>query len=760
MLQRIESIDGVGLFAASRGAAHKLEQTAFIYAGNGRGKTTLTSVLRSAGTGDASFVEDRRTIDGTADPKVTLQFDNGLRVKYENGAWSETRSEIRVFDTNFIENNVFSGGEVTSEHRRNLLNFALGDRAVAAQRSEEKAVADQQTASAKIKTITAALSIHAGPLPLPVFRALAVEQDPENKIAALSKRLADATRSGAIAAQPAPAVFQIPTIDLERFWAVLNRTLTDLHAEAEQIVSAHIESLDSPSAASWLSQGQQFDNHDTCPYCAQSTSDVPLIKMYQSHFNDAYLSLKSSITEAAALVDRSTLPSIAEELAHQRSRANQILEPWAALVEVGPLGQELDDLAVTSLANLRDLLEELFSRKAAAPTDEIGSDDELEEAHRLWDQFVGVYSDENEVVSSYIEKIEAFKANLLSDSIEKIGEELRNANMAVTRHSADVKALFQELSTAETALKTAELAKREARANLTTVMTRTLTKYRSDINNYLRNLGAAFAIDEIRTNFLGSSPRSDYGITLRGKSVKLNGGKPSFATALSEGDKRTLAFAFFVASTLDDPNASDKIIVIDDPVSSLDRSRREYTTDLLVQMSEKALQLILLAHDANFLRDTRVKFQKRQPPTRISTTQIQRTAGDYSDFSAIDLDRECETPYYTNYRMVDEFVTGKHNDARAAATALRPLLEGYLHRRFPGKLSSSSMLGAAISEIDGAVLPNPLVHMQNSIPELRDLNSFAGNFHHDTNPGYASHIADPTSIATFGQRVLDVLHGA
>ena len=518
MLHRIESIDGVGLFAASRGSAHKLEQTALIYAGNGRGKTTLTSVLRSVGTGDASFVEDRRTIDGTADPKITLQFDNGLRVKYESGAWSETRPEIRVFDTAFMENNVFSGGEVTSEHRRNLLDFALGDRAVAAQRAEEEAVRDQQSASSEIKSLTAAISIHAGTLSLPIFRALAVDPESESKIAALSKRLADATRSGAIAAQPAPSSFRIPAIDLERFWGVLNRTLTDLHAEAEQIVSAHIESLDSPSAASWLSQGQQFDNHDSCPYCAQSTSNVPLIKMYQSHFNDAYLGLKSAITEAAAMVNQSTLPSVAEELAHQRSRANEILKPWAALIEVSPLTDELDDLAITSLANLRDLLEDLFARKAATPTDEIGNNDELEEAHRLWDQFVRVYSDQNEVVSSYVEKIELFKANLLSDSTEKISQEIHNANMAVIRHSADVEVLFRELSTAEAALKTAELAKREARANLTAVMTTTLTKYRSDINRYLMNLGAAFVIDEIRTIFLealqGRTTASRFAVSL------------------------------------------------------------------------------------------------------------------------------------------------------------------------------------------------------------------------------------------------------
>src|SRR5699024_11755025 len=83
-------------------------------------------------------------------------------------------------------------------------------------------------------------------------------------------------------------------------------------------------------------------------------------------------------------------------------------------------------------------------------------------------------------------------------------------------------------------------------------------------------------------------------IRLRGESIELNGGRPTFATALSEGDKKTMGFAFFAASTLADPKLSEKIVVIDDPMSSLDAPRREHTAKVVEQISSQAKQVILM----------------------------------------------------------------------------------------------------------------------------------------------------------------------
>ncbi|WP_306908150.1 AAA family ATPase [Arthrobacter sp. B3I9] len=712
------------------------------------------------GTGDSSLVSERQTIDTTKNPEVGLQFESGHPVKYSNGSWSERRSEIQLFDTTFIEQNVYSGAEITAEHRKNLLDFAIGDNAVQSRKKEEVAVACQQSATASIKSLTLQLTPYLKGMHLPVFRSLKAPLDAALQRKDLEGRRANAMRAGAITSQTLPDNLSIPALNIDEIFEVLNLTLDDIHAEAEELVSAHIHTLRGENVSEWLSHGKELDDQTHCPYCGQSTKDVPLIKMYQTHFNASYLVLKERVAHASHDIATGTSVAIVEQLVEQRNRANERLVAWKPYVDIEELASEPDELAVATLLNLQDLLVGLISKKSLAPTDLLGDEGERAEAVRLWEQFTAIYSDQNELIQSCLQQIEGYKGDLENEDISQLDAELARLDLAETRFSKPVVDLFNELRDAEASLKEAEAAKRAAREDLTAVMTQTLTQYRIDINKHLANLGAAFAIDEIKTNFLGGAPRTDYGITLRGKSVKLAGGKPTFATALSEGDKRTLAFAFFMASMLAAPDLQNRVVVIDDPVSSLDRSRRAYTTGLLVELSAKCAQLILLAHDPSFLRETQSAIRKIKPtPPGMITLQIRRVTSAYSNFSAVDLDRECETPFYTNYRVVDEYVDGKHADVRGAATALRPLLEGHLHRRFPGKLPSDLTLGLVLNEIDSAVSPSPLVCLQPQIKELRELNAFAGKFHHDTNPGFHAELPDPDAVVAFGRRTLTVLHG-
>ena len=67
-------------------------------------------------------------------------------------------------------------------------------------------------------------------------------------------------------------------------------------------------------------------------------------------------------------------------------------------------------------------------------------------------------------------------------------------------------------------------------------------------------------------------------MVVNAKSIPISGasppaGEPSFRTTLSSGDRNTLALAFFFASLELDTALPDKIVVIDDPMTSLDEHR-------------------------------------------------------------------------------------------------------------------------------------------------------------------------------------------
>ena len=98
MLERIAEIRGVGLLYQANGKPHTFQKATLIYADNGRGKSTLATVLRSVSNGDVSLIADRKTIDGTAAPKVVLHFNSGHKVSFDAGAWSEQRPEVLASD--------------------------------------------------------------------------------------------------------------------------------------------------------------------------------------------------------------------------------------------------------------------------------------------------------------------------------------------------------------------------------------------------------------------------------------------------------------------------------------------------------------------------------------------------------------------------------------------------------------------------------------------------------------------------------------
>lgn len=260
----------------------------------------------------------------------------------------------------------------------------------------------------------------------------------------------------------------------------------------------------------------------------------------------------------------------------------------------------------------------------------------------------------------------------------------------------------------------------------------------------------------MKPNFLGSAPHSQYAIELRQKPVKIDGDPPCFATALSDGDKRTLAFAFFIARALSDPKLADKIVLIDDPMSSLDENRRLQTLTYLQCLCSKAQQLITTAHDARFLRDLRDAIKKADN-SATGQLQLVGTTGQYTDFSAFNVDDKCEVEYCRLHRTLSDYVDGTVTDSRAAAEAIRPALEAYLDHRFPTLLRSHNTLGAMILAIQQAPASSPLAYATGIAGELTELNAFGWPPHHPATQGVPPPPTD-AAVRSYANRALRLIH--
>lgn len=730
MLESFSEIQGVGLLHDANGKSHRCKKATLIYAENGRGKTTLAAVLRSLAKGDATFLQRQKTLDGKLPTKVLLQFGSGHRVTWENGAWSEHRPEFLVFDSDFVDRNVYSGSSVSTNHRKNLLEFALGEAAVAARTAVEAATVAATEAGAKVQEVVLQLSGYHAEIELAVFEKLPKVEDVDIQIAGLQKRITDAGNVAAIIAKPLPAVVSEPEFDIDSVFSILGTTLDDIHEDAERTVKDHIEKLKDSKAELWLSQGYEFGEHDSCPYCGQDTSDNDLIRAYKTHFNKAYSDLKEKVAGLTATINTATAKSVVDLFAEGVKVATTSAEGWKEHIETPPI--TFDAVAAeTSLAQLRGMLDALRERKVTEMAEAVGSAEELERAKGLWQQVTSQMQSTNVVATAAMGAINTYKEHLQAESVPALQAQLDKLQATKKRYQPDVVDMLLKLNAARTALRVAEGAKKNERDKLDELMPKILAKYEQSINSLLKQFGAAFSIKGMGGNFRGKAPRSEYRLLLRGKDVALEGTGPSFATTLSEGDKRTLAFAFFVASTLADPKLSDRIVVVDDPMCSLDVNRRRHTQTVLAAMCTQSTQLILLAHDPYFLRDFRSELNAKDSSVPIVVFQLKFEANDYSNFGTIDIDEECESIYVRNHALLNRYLAGQENDRSKTLKAIRQMLEGYLHRRFPGLLPRSAMFGEILALIDSADSSAPLSHAKNLLNDLNDINGFVKKHSHD-----------------------------
>jgi hypothetical protein len=74
VLDRISLIRNIGKFdSVSDGANLPLSKLTLIYAENGRGKTTLSAILRSLGSGDPAPIAERKRLSATQPPHVVVK---------------------------------------------------------------------------------------------------------------------------------------------------------------------------------------------------------------------------------------------------------------------------------------------------------------------------------------------------------------------------------------------------------------------------------------------------------------------------------------------------------------------------------------------------------------------------------------------------------------------------------------------------------------------------------------------------------------
>lgn len=767
MLEKIIRVDGVGIFHNGTPAARDLAKLTLIYADNARGKSTLSAILRAAASGDTVALTSRATIGGTRPATVHLLFQEpagGRTVKFENGAWDGTAPNVHVFDNAFVENNVYAAGEVSTGHHEALLDFALGSAAVE-KRSEVEKQGDAQAAATRARTDAEnKLTGHRATIPLGTFLNLAKDDEADAKVDALERRINDAKEAATISARASLKAASLPDINWEPFEVVLNASVQKLQEGATMLVKEHFEKHHWRGVEGWVSQGlrgQEVTGLDECSFCGQSTKGLALVAAYQTYFNAAYndhmVTVGGLRALATAVMPEPNIEAWATSVGSNRDRAGA----WRPQLDLKVEGPDFDKVRALA-TTIRETFLQAAEKKAAAPLDAMDVA-ELKPARAAAAELSDLLQQYNEFVAEANSSIEAFKKGLANENVPTLQQQVTALWLQKARHSDAVVALVAERAQADKNRKTAEAAKETARQELHQLMKDLLKRYQAGINKWLGIFGAPFSIEDMGVTYQGSTtPRTEYAILLR--KTRVQAGKKSvnglnFQNALSEGDKRTLALAVFLARVDDDQNAGLATVVLDDIFASLDLHRRATTMSAIAALAQSCAQLIILAHDPFFLRDLATVLKKKRLGTALAL-QIRRSQDEFSELDVCDLAEKCRSPFHTRYKELADYMTGQRagQNSLRLAESLRPLVEGALHRRFPGLVREGHNFGEILEQIRTAPAGSPLQPLQTQLQSFHSFNDYAGAYHHDTFDVQARQDVNDGELETFGRRTLEFIH--
>jgi wobble nucleotide-excising tRNase len=639
MLSRIIRLTHIGLF--HNGTPNPLEfgRVTLIYGENGRGKSTLAAVLDSCARDQPDLILRRSTIDEEhAAPSAELIFaTGGANVAFYNGAWSSSRPELLVLDTQFVQDNVYTGTEITSENRRGLYEFALG--AAVRDVEEMNRLTEEHQAAVRLRgERERVLAGYAGTMTAAEFIALGPDPEIDAKLDEARGHLGVLTRAAQVQARQDLVRLQPPSLDLPTIFAGLARTVEHIHADAERVVMAHFAAHPEPGFEDWASRGQRYDHGDSCPYCGQGADGVALLTAYRDYFSDAYRRLKTAASELCTTVSRQLEARIVEEWAATIAANRARQDAWVDLVP--PEALEIDTRpAVAELDRLRDAMMTLLEQKEARPLEVLGDAAQQAAGAASLAAIAAVFEQYNAAVDRINATYATRRLEVAGGDVAALQSEVQRLELLKLRYAPNVVDNVRLYGEAIVQAAAAAAAKDTARLRHDQLMAETFRDFQAAINRRLRELGAGFQIVDLGGNYAaGQRPRTRYAIELRGRRIEElehaeNG--HNVTTALSDGDRRSLALAFFLARLDLDAALANRILVFDDPMTSFDTNRKRETVRMLVELAGRCAQVTVLSHDAHFLNDI------SQSMTRngggCATRRIGYAANDYSVFQDCDL---------------------------------------------------------------------------------------------------------------------------
>lgn len=705
-IERITKINGYRIFRNYRWPNDLQEFSRFnlIYGWNGAGKTTISGIFRalekkaSILEGEVEFVIDGRRIQGRNIP-------------------SESVPEVRVFNRDSVERAVFESKDAQLDPI-----YYIGEDSASKQREVEELKAKEKEISGELSSIQGsrrkaervfedfcsgkALEIknlltrqgggrystyNSARYKAAIANILLVGEDVEALPEDERRRLhAVAMSSEMPRLSPVPE----PRVDV----------LALIHAATEllkrEVTSKVISDLmDKPDASAWIHAGmsihEKYGDKD-CIYCgAQIAPDRT--QALRDHFNDQVKLLNSEIdaltrrvASAKNLVASVTLPAKVELYPHLVDEYEKSLTVFRAFQK--NLDSVLERLA-SEIQLKRDSPFRSMGLSLFPPDNDAENGGFLKFLLNAAGQFGGIWA---------------------GSAIDRISLLIDRHNEHSSKFSAEI-SKAQELLEKDYVLASIQLYRDKygEHDRLTEEESR-VTSERADVLGKIAVLQSQLvehrrSIDELNSELASYLGHSDIRFEVLDTGYRIvRNGVP--ALNLSEGERTAIAFMYFLKSLNGtDFDITSGVVVVDDPVSSLDANSMYSAFSFMKDRLKSAGQLIVLTHNFEFFRLVKDWFrhipniQLRDGGSRPGVSHYMLRASReggvrYSEIRTVDpLLLKYESDYHYLFSLVYDAAGRGQDDALERSYTLpnvsRRLLEAVFAFKYPGKDSIHNKMG-------------------------------------------------------------------
>lgn len=677
-----------------------------IYGYNGSGKTTISRIFQYLGSGVTPLGL------GT-DFNFEIVLSNNKKIK-RNSDLSELKDRILVYNEDYIEDNfnwnegsaspILGLGKEQIENQQQLSDARRNSEAIAKRINTAKKTQSDSLKAYKDHSTKCAKEIgREANITRPSFTASSLQTEYSSRDFSTVKLLSDeeysSFRKTASQKDPPEKISEITEYTEPAFDDVISQITSLLEETAKQARLAELD--EHPLQEKWVETGYAYHDQnklEQCLFCGETLSRERY-EALANHFSEAVNDISKRASQMKDLME-----NIVQELKNLKQnlpRNNDFVETLRN--EFDPVRLRLEELIVQG-HGFAKIITQWLNAKLSAPASflSVETEETIMEIKKWQNEFTIIMDSVSELIGKHNEIVGKFENHRMAAQ-----NSIRDHLLA--RDYEEYKKLKNLQLADETALKEIEAEEVE------------LTKLINTLETSMQDhASAAYDIDREVGFFLYHR-----GITMtpteNGYQLTRADGSP--VVKLSEGEKTAITFCYFIITLpANNRDIKDLIVVVDDPISSLDTRALSYMSALVRDRLANVKQLFVLTHNISFMMEMRKwivpkrtinnaseakKERKREIPIPLYQLNL-RCASDGKIRRATlenmsNLIRDYEGEYHYLYSIV---FTYAEQDAPMAEpllllpNAIRKVLETFLAFKAPSTHNLKSAIEAIKAEID------------------------------------------------------------